>query len=56
MYAPADLIAGAAGWFIALAAAVLIFVPASNRYFRQQAAPLSTRPGNPAGPGQERAG
>jgi uncharacterized membrane protein YccC len=39
VYAPADLIAGAAGWFIALAAAVLIFVPASNRYFRQQAAP-----------------
>jgi hypothetical protein len=33
------VIAGAAGWLIALAA-VLIFVPASNRYFRPQAAPV----------------
>ena len=40
VYAPADLIAGAAAWFIALAAIALIFVPASNRYFRQQAAPV----------------
>ncbi len=40
VYAPADLIAGAAAWLIALAAVVLIFVPASNRYFRQQAAPV----------------
>jgi hypothetical protein len=38
VYAPADLIAGAAAWLIALAAMVLIFVPASNRYFRQQGA------------------
>jgi hypothetical protein len=40
VYAPADLIAGTAAWLIALAAVVLIFVPASNRYFRQQAAPV----------------
>ena len=39
-YAPADLIAGAAAWLIALAAVVLIFVPASNRYYRQEAAPV----------------
>ena len=39
-YAPADLIAVGAEWFIALAAVVLIFVPATNRYFRQQAAPV----------------
>jgi hypothetical protein len=38
VYAPADLIAGAATWLIALAAVVLTFLPASNRYFRQQAA------------------
>ena len=36
VYAPADLIAGAAGWLIALAAMVLIFVPASNRYYRRR--------------------
>jgi hypothetical protein len=35
-YAPADMIAGAAAWFVALAAVVLIFTPASNRYFRLQ--------------------
>jgi hypothetical protein len=33
-FAPADLIAGAVLWFIALAAVVLIFTPTSNRYFR----------------------
>jgi hypothetical protein len=44
-YAPADLIAGAAAWFVALVAMVLIFVPASNRYFRQVAAPVA----HPAG-------
>jgi hypothetical protein len=33
-FAPADVIAGAVLWFIALAAVVLIFTPASNRYFR----------------------
>ena len=32
--APADLIAGAVVWSIALAAVVLIFTPASNRFFR----------------------
>ena len=36
-YAPADLIAGAAVWSFALAAVVLIFLPASNRYYRQEA-------------------
>ena len=40
VYAPADLIAGAAAWLFALAAMALIFVPASNRYYRQQAAPV----------------
>ncbi len=45
VYAPADLIAGAAAWLIALAAVVLIFVPASNRYYRQEAAPVA----HPAG-------
>ena len=45
VYAPADLIAGAAAWFVALVAVVLIFVPASNRYFRQAAAPVA----HPAG-------
>ena len=40
VYAPADLIVGAAEWLIALAAVVLTFLPASNRYFRQQAAPV----------------
>ena len=40
VYAPADLIAGAAAWLIALAAMALIFVPASNRYYRREAAPV----------------
>jgi hypothetical protein len=33
-FAPADLVAGAVLWLIAFAAMVLIFTPASNRYFR----------------------
>jgi hypothetical protein len=33
-FAPADLIAGAVLWFIALMAVVLVFTPPSNRYFR----------------------
>jgi hypothetical protein len=33
-FAPADLIAGGVLWLIAFAAVVLIFTPASNRYFR----------------------
>jgi hypothetical protein len=45
VYAPADLIAGAVAWFVALVAVVLIFVPASNRYFRQVPAPVT----HPAG-------
>ena len=40
VYAPADLIAGAAAWLFALAAMALIFVPASNRYYRREAAPV----------------
>ena len=35
VYAAADFIASAVEWSIALAAVVLIFVPASNRYFRR---------------------
>ena len=45
VYAPADLIAGAVVWFIALAAVVLSFAPASNRYFRSAAAAVA----HPAG-------
>jgi hypothetical protein len=45
VYAPADMIAAAAAWFVALVTVVLIFVPASNRYFRQVAAPVA----HPAG-------
>jgi hypothetical protein len=45
VYAPADMIAATAAWFVALVAVVLIFVPASNRYFRQVAAPVA----HPAG-------
>ncbi len=33
-FAPADLIAGAVLWSIAFGAMVLVFTPASNRYFR----------------------
>ena len=44
-YAPADMIAAAAAWFVALVTVALIFVPASNRYFRQMAAPVA----HPAG-------
>jgi hypothetical protein len=39
-FAPADLIAGGVLWLIALASLVLIFTPASNRYFRPQEAVL----------------
>ena len=38
-YAPADLIAGAAVWLIALATMVLIFTRQSNAYYRQPARP-----------------
>ena len=38
-YAPADLIAGAAIWLIALATMVLIFTRQSNAYYRQPARP-----------------
>ena len=38
-YAPADLIAGAATWLIALAAMLLIFTRQSNAYYRQPARP-----------------
>jgi Na+-driven multidrug efflux pump len=39
--APADMIAATVAWFVALVSVVLIFVPASNRYFRQMAAPTA---------------
>jgi hypothetical protein len=45
IYAPADLIAGGMLWLVALAALVLIFTPASNRYFRPEAAAVA----HPAG-------
>ena len=41
IYAPADLIAGGVLWLIALAALVLIFTPASNRYFRPETAAVA---------------
>ena len=34
-YAPADMIAAAVLWLVALGAVVLIFIPASNRYYRE---------------------
>jgi hypothetical protein len=37
--APADLIAGAAIWLIALATTVLIFTRQSNAYYQQAARP-----------------
>src|SRR5215472_8367323 len=39
-YAPADMIAVAVLWLVALGAVVLIFVPASNRYYRPREAAL----------------
>lgn len=39
VYAPADLIAGAAIWLIALATMVLIFTRQSNTFYRQAARP-----------------
>jgi hypothetical protein len=39
VYAPADFIAGAAIWLIALATMVLIFTRQSNTYYRQPARP-----------------
>jgi hypothetical protein len=42
-YAPADLIAGAAVWLIALATMVLIFTRQSNAYYRQPARPPLAR-------------
>ncbi len=44
-YAPADLIAGAVEWSVALTAVVLIFTRPSNRYYRQVAAAVA----HPAG-------
>jgi len=40
VYAPADFIAAAVEWSLSLAAVVLIFLPASDRYYRQQAPAL----------------
>ena len=45
VYTPADLIAGGVPWLVALAALVLIFSRASNRYFRPEAAAVA----HPAG-------
>jgi hypothetical protein len=42
VYAPADLIAGAAIWLIALATMVLIFTRPSNTFYRQAARPPLT--------------
>ena len=39
-YAPADMIAAAVLWLVAVGAVVLIFVPASNRYYRPREAVL----------------
>jgi hypothetical protein len=40
-YAPADLIAGAAEWLIALAATVLLFTGASRCYYRPEPGPVT---------------
>jgi hypothetical protein len=40
-YAPADLIAGAVVWFIALAATVLLFTGTSSRYYRPEPRPVT---------------
>jgi hypothetical protein len=40
-YAPADLIAGAAEWLIALAATVLLFTGTSSRYYHPEPRPVS---------------
>jgi hypothetical protein len=39
-YAPADLIAGAVEWLIALAATVLLFTGTSSRYYRPEPRPV----------------
>jgi hypothetical protein len=39
-YAPAAMIAGTVIWLIGLASLVLVFTPASNRYFRTQSAEM----------------
>jgi hypothetical protein len=40
-YAPADVIAGAATWLIALAATVFLFTGASSRYYRPEPRPVT---------------
>ncbi len=45
VYAPADMIAAGVVCLVALASLVLIFAPASNRYFRPEAAAVA----HPAG-------
>jgi predicted neutral ceramidase superfamily lipid hydrolase len=44
VYAPADLIAGAAVWLTALVALVLIFTRQSNAFYRQGARPALAHP------------
>ena len=41
VYAPADLIAGAVVWLIALAATVLLFTGAASRYYRPEPRPVT---------------
>jgi hypothetical protein len=40
-YAPADLIAGAVVWLIALASSVLLFSGTSTRYYRPKPRPVT---------------
>jgi len=40
VYATADFAAGMVLWLISLASMVLVFTPASNRYFRPESAPM----------------
>ena len=40
-YAPADLIAGAVEWLIALAATVLLFTGTASRYYRPDPGPVT---------------
>lgn len=41
MYAPADLVAGAVEWLIALAATVLLFTGTSSRYYSPEPRPAT---------------
>jgi hypothetical protein len=43
VFAPADMVAGAAIWLLALATMTLIFTPKSNAFYRQAARPPLAR-------------